>query len=83
MNANIANFVLAVPLEMTYINEVCNLEFCNLRGGKSSHMHTWMQIINPSTSAKPFMTKLQILYVELVNMDIYQMTLKFSLFTID
>ena len=25
-NANIANFVLAVPLKVTWTNEVCNLE---------------------------------------------------------
>ena len=30
-----------------------------------------------------FMTKLQKLFVALVNMDIFQMTLKFSLFTVD
>ena len=36
-----------------------------------------------STSAKPVMTKLQNLFVTLVNMDIFQMTLKFSLFTVD
>ena len=48
-----------------------------------SHMHTWMQILNPSTSAKPFMTKLQNLFVALVNMDVFHKTLKFSLFTID
>ena len=30
---------------------------------------------NPSTSAKPFMTQLQNLFVALVNMDIFQMTL--------
>ena len=37
-----------------------------------------MQILNPSTSAKPVMTKLKNLLVALVNMDIFQMTLKFS-----
>ena len=42
-----------------------------------------MQILNPSTSAKAVMTKLQNLFVALLNMDIFQMTLKFSLFTID
>ena len=52
-------------------------------GWKLNHMHTWMQILNPSTSAKPFMTKLQNLFVVLINMDIFQMTLKFSLFTVD
>ena len=36
-----------------------------------------------STSAKPVMTKLQTLFVALVNMDIIQMTLKLSLFTVD
>ena len=35
------------------------------------------------TFAKPFMTELQNLFVALVNMDIFQMTLKFSLFTFD
>lgn len=48
------------------------------RGGKPSHTHTRIGILNPSTSAKPVMTKLQNLFV--VNMD---MTLKFSLFTLD
>ena len=38
---------------------------------------------NPSTSAKPVTTKLQNLFVALVNKVIFQMTLKFSLFTID
>ena len=46
-------------------------------------MLTSMQILNPSTSAKPFIIKLQNLFVALVNMDIFQMTLKFSLFTVD
>ena len=53
------------------------------RGGKPSHTHTSMQMLNPSTSAKPFMTKLQNLYAALVKMIIFQMTLKFSLYTID
>ena len=38
----------------------------NARGGKPSHTHTWMQTLNPSTSAKPVMTKLQNLFVALV-----------------
>ena len=45
-------------------------------------MQTLMQILNSSTSAKPAMTKFQTLFVSLVNMDIFQVTLKFSLFTI-
>ena len=53
-----------------------------IRGGKRGHMHTWMIILNPSTSAKPLVTKLQNLFVALLNMDIFQMTLKFSLFTV-
>ena len=53
------------------------------RSEKPSHKHTSMQILNPSTSAKPFMTKLQNLFFALVNMDIFQMTLKFSSFTVD
>ena len=36
-----------------------------------------------STSAKPFLTKIQNLFVALVNMDTFQMTLKLSLFTVD
>ena len=35
------------------------------------------------TSAKPVTTKLQNLLVASVNMDIFQITLKFSLFTVD
>ena len=41
-----------------------------------------MEILNPSTSAKTVMTKLQNLFVALVNMDTFQMTLKLSLFTV-
>ena len=39
--------------------------------------------LNPSTSAKPVMTKLQNLLIALVNMDIFQMILKLSLMTIE
>ena len=46
-------------------------------------MHIWTEMLNPSTSAKPVMTKLQNLFVALVNMDIFQMTLKLRLFTVD
>ena len=53
------------------------------RDGKPSHTHTWIQILNPSTSAKPFINKLQSLFVALVNMDIFHITLNFSLFTVD
>ena len=53
------------------------------RGQKPSHTHTWMQILNPSTSTKPIMTKLQNLFVALVSINIFQMTLKFTLFTVD
>ena len=53
------------------------------RGGKRGHMHTWMEMINPSTSAKSVMTKLQNLFVALVNVDIFQMMLKLSLFTVE
>ena len=42
-----------------------------------------MQISNPSASAKPAMTKLENLFVALVDMDIFEMTLKFSLLTVD
>ena len=49
-----------------------------LRGGKRGHTHTWMEILNPSTSTKLVMTKLQNLFVALVNMDIFQMTLTLS-----
>ena len=53
------------------------------RGGKPSHTHTLVQILNPSTSAKSFRAKLQNLFVVLVNMDIIQMTLNivYSLLT--
>ena len=40
-----------------------------------------MKNLNPLTSAEPDITKLHNLFVALVNMDIFQMTLKFSLFT--
>ena len=53
------------------------------RGGQRSHTHTWIKILNISTSAKPIMTKLQNLFVALVNMDNFQMALKLSLFTLD
>ena len=53
------------------------------RGGKHGHTHTWTEILNPSTSAKLVMTKLQNLFVSLTNMYIFQMTLKLSLFTVD
>ena len=53
---------------------------CIIKGGKPSDMHTWMKSL---TSTKPVMTKLQNLFVALVNMYIFQMTLKFSLFTVD
>ena len=51
------------------INSVTGLEtvfFRNtdkFRGSKPSHTQTLMQILNPSTSAKPVMTKLQNLFV--------------------
>ena len=41
-------------------------------------MHTCMQILNPSTSAKPVVIKLQNLFVTLVNLNMFQMTLKYS-----
>ena len=53
------------------------------RGQECGRMHTWMKIINPSTSSKPVMTKLQNLFSALVIIDIFQMTLEFSLFTVD
>ena len=49
---------------------------------KLSHMQTCVQILNPSTCAEPIATELQYLFVALLNMDIFQMTLKFSLFTV-
>ena len=39
--------------------------------------------VNPSTSAKPVMPKLQNLLIALVNMDIFQMILKLSLMTVN
>ena len=53
-----------------------------IMGGQRGHKHTWMEIINPSTSAKPVMAKLQNLFVALVNIDIFQMTPKLNLFTL-
>ena len=52
------------------------------RGWKCCHAHFWMQILYPSTSAKPVMTKLQNLFVALVNMDTFNMTLKLSVFCV-
>ena len=42
-----------------------------------------MEILNPSTSDKVVMSKLQILLIQIVDTDIFQMTLKISLFTIN
>ena len=47
------------------------LEIANTSSQKPVHMQTSMQILTPSTSAKPAMTKLQNLLVALVNMDIF------------
>ena len=60
-------------------NTFQQLRWWMLEAQSRAHMHC----LNPSTSAKPFMTKLQNLFVALVNIDIFQMTLKFSLFTVD
>ena len=38
----------------------------------SSHKHTCMHTLNPSTSAKSVMTKLQNLFVALVNIDTFR-----------
>ena len=46
-------------------------------------MHTCMQILNSSSSAKPVMNKLQDLFVALVHTDVCQVTMKLSLFTVD
>ena len=61
----------------------CTIITLFIRGGKRGHTHTLMKSWNPSTSAKPDMTKLQNVFVALVNMDIFQMTLKLSLFTVN
>ena len=37
------------------------------QAGEPSHTHTWMEIWNQSTSAKPVMTKLQHLFVALTS----------------
>ena len=63
-------------MRLMHINHVPVINYY-FRGLKYCHTHTWMSIINPSTPAKPFMTKLQNLFVSLVNMDIYQMALEF------
>ena len=60
-----------------------SVTWATIRGGKPSHTHSWMQISNPSTSAKPTLTMFQNSFVALENMDIFQMTLKFNLFTAD
>ena len=67
----------SMDVSMTFLSKV------KFSGRKPGHTHTWMQILNPSTSAKPVMTKLQNLFFALVNMDIFQVTLKFSLFTVE
>ena len=41
------------------------------------------KVLNPSASAKLVIAKIQNLFVALVNMDIFQMTLKLSLFIVD
>ena len=46
-----------------------------ISGWKPSHTNTWMQMLNPSTSAKPFMTKHQNLFVVWVNINIFQIIL--------
>ena len=46
------------------------------------HLHL-DETLNPLTSVKPVMNKLQHVFVALVNVDIFQMTLKLSLFTVD
>ena len=76
------------PLKMPYQNDYFvsfhgfSL-FTKIRGREPSNTYTWMQIINPSKSAKPVMTKLPNFFGALVNMDIVQITLKISLFTVD
>ena len=46
--------------------------------------HTHLdEILNPSTSAKTVMPKLQNIFVALVNGDTFQITLKLKLFTVD
>ena len=53
----------------------CKLNSQNMRHvqnhRKPSHLHTCLQILNPSTPAEPITTKLQNLFVALVNMDIF------------
>ena len=71
-----------VSAGMTHTTAVLCFYSCSIRGGKPNHTHTWMQSLNPSTSAKPVMTTLQNLLL-LVNMDIFQMMLHFSLFTVN
>ena len=51
-------------------------------GGKASHTHTLTKSLNPSTSAKPVMSKLVNLFVSLVNMNVFQMKLKFRLYSL-
>ena len=42
------------------------------RGRKPSHEHTCMHTLNPSTSAKSVRTKLQNLFIALVNIDTFR-----------
>ena len=69
------------PIRAAMTNKFSVITFMN-QGGKPSHMHTWMQILNPSTSAKPFVTKHQNLFVALVNMDIFHMTLRHIVYSL-
>ena len=73
--------LLSAPLSFC-VGPNRKLSLCT-RGGKRGHAHSWMKSSNPSTSAKPVMTKLQNVFVALVNMDTFQMTQKLSLFTAD
>ena len=60
-----------------------DIKLLYLSSEEHCHMHTWMLNLNLPTSAKPVMTKLQNVFVALVNLDIFQIALKFSLSTVD
>ena len=63
--------------------ELTNSFTSNTSGRKPGDTQSLTQILNLPTSAKPVMTKLQTLLIEIVDTDIFQMTLEFTLLTVD
>ena len=83
MNEGDAKRLLSCPRVLA-LSHLVKLSLPSIyRGGKRGLTHTWMKFLNPSTSAKTVMTKLQNLFVALANIDIFQMTQKIRLSTVD